>query len=417
MKARNKKQKDKRFSLFLSAVNQKITSPDEDFLNKLQEKTTTRFLSSSAKSRTKMTTIPFIWRIIMKKPITKIAAAAAVIIAVLLSITVLDKSVTPAYAIEQTINALRQTRVVHMFCRDWDGKKFEMWMSLNAEGYPEHCYSYWPDYEVTNISTPTVSYQYNKKMNRVLISKGKLYHFDIRFSKMFEDLQEAVLKNEDNIKVYREAASSGEKNLIVAIYEGEAEAWKFFIDSETKLPVGLHCLKGRNRPGDFIRDFDEITFDEELPAGIFEFEMPEGAVVKDMDQRLQLLDDPNNGISAEGLTKQQAAEEIACEYWQYIIENNLEKAKKVYPSISLYSAEEVEKRYQQIFSNFLPSEFVEPGKLYVENNCGLGKILPCILMFEDGRKREVKIIIRFRNIGGKSSCVIAGHYGYSVEIE
>ena len=234
---------------------------------------------------------------------------------------------------------------------------------------------------------------------------------------MFEDLQEAVLKNEDNIKVYREAASSGEKNLIVAIYEGEAEAWKFFIDSETKLPVGLHCLKGRNRPGDFIRDFDEITFDEELPAGIFEFEMPEGAVVKDMDQRLQLLDDPNNGISAEGLTKQQAAEEIACEYWQYIIENNLEKAKKVYPSISLYSAEEVEKRYQQIFSNFLPSEFVEPGKLYVENNCGLGKILPCILMFEDGRKREVKIIIRFRNIGGKSSCVIAGHYGYSVEIE
>ncbi|HUV40551.1 MAG TPA: hypothetical protein VMW23_02030, partial [Sedimentisphaerales bacterium] len=355
---------------------------------------------------------PFVWRIIMKSKITKLATAAAIIIAVALSVTFLDKTVAPAYAIGQTIEALRQARIVHMFCRDWDGKKFEMWMSLNTEGYPEYCYSYWPDYEVTNISTPTVSYQYNKKMNQVSINKGKLYHFDIRFDNMFENIQEAVLKNENNIKVYREAASSGGKNLIVAICEGDAEAWKIFIDSETKLPVGLHCLKGRNRPGDFIRDFDEIRFDEEPPAGIFEFEMPDGAVVTDMDQRMQLLDDPNNGISAEGLSKQQAAEEIACEYWRYIIEKDLEKAKKVSPSISLYSAEEVEKRYQQIFGNCLPSEFVESGKLYVENSCGLGEILPCILMFEDGRKREAKIIIRFRNIRGKSSCVIAGHYGY-----
>lgn len=360
---------------------------------------------------------PNIWRIIMKKPITKLATVAAIILIAVFGITFLDHSVTPAYAIEQTIEALKNTKIVHMLCRDWNGKKFEMWMSLNAEGYPEYCYSYWPDYEVTNISTPTVSYQYNKKMNRVLISKGNLYHFDIRFDKMFEDIQEAVLKNENNVKVYREAASSGGKNLIVAICEEDAETWKIFIDPETKLPVGLHCLKGRNRPGDFIRDFDEIRFDEELPAGIFEFEMPEGAVVTDMDQQRQLLDDANNGISAEGLTKQQAAEEIAREYWQYIIEKDLEKAKKVYPSISLSSAEEVEKRYHKCFGDSLPSEFLESGKLYIENNCGLGEILPCILMFEDGRKKEINIIIRFRNIGGKSSCVIAGHYGYPVEID
>ena len=156
---------------------------------------------------------PNIWRIIMNRPISKFATAAAVILIVALGITLLDHSVSPAYAIEQTIEALRQTRIVHMFCRDWNGKEFEMWMSLNAEGYPEYCYSYWPDYKVTNISTPTVSYQYNKKMNRVSISKGKLYHFDIRFDKIFEDLQEAVLKNENNVTVYREAASSDGENL------------------------------------------------------------------------------------------------------------------------------------------------------------------------------------------------------------
>jgi len=358
---------------------------------------------------------PSVWRIIMKSSITKLAVAAVLVIAAVISVTLLNKSVTPTYAFEQTIEALKNTRTVHMFCRDWDGKKFEMWMTLDSQGYPEYCYSYWPDYEVTNVSTPTVSYQYNKKMNQVSVNKGKLYHFDVQFDRMFEDLQKEVQKSESNVKVYREAASSGSKSLIVAICGEGDESWKVFIDPETKLPVGLHCLKSRNRPGDFIRDFDEIRFDEELPAGIFEFQIPEGATVSNIDDAEKRLSDPNNGISTEGLTEQQAAEQIAGQYWRAIIDKDLEKAKKVYPRTN--SDEEVEKKYQKYFGDYFPSEYVESGKLYVEHNCGLGKVLPCILMFEDGRKREVKIIIRFRNIDGKSSCVIAGHFGYPVEID
>ncbi len=357
------------------------------------------------------------WRIIMKSKITKLAAAAVIVIAVMVSITFLDKSVAPAYALEQTIEALKNARIVHMFCRDWDGKAFEMWMSLNAEGYPEYCYSYWPDYEITNISTPTVSYQYNKKMNRVSVNKGQLYEFNVQFDRMFENLQKAAEENEGGLKIYRQADSSREKNLIVVTSEGNKDTeWKIYIDPASKLPVGIHCLKS-NQPGQFIRDFDEIRFDEELPAGIFEFEVPEGAIVENVDQNMQLLDDANYGISAEGLTKQQAAEEIAREYWQAIINRDLEKANKLYPSTNVsYSVEEVEKRYHRYFGDYLPSRFVESGKLYVEHNCGLGEVLPCILMFENGRKKEVKIIIRFRNIEGTSSCVIAGHWGYPVEI-
>lgn len=387
--------------------------------DKLDKKVLTDALAAFEKSKTTESAEfqPSVWRIIMKSSITKLAVAAVLVIAAVMSVTLLNKATAPAYAIEQTIEALKNTRIVHMFCRDWDGKKFEMWMTLDSQGYPEYCYSYWPDYEVTNISTPTVSYQYNKKMNQVSVNKGKLYYFDVQFDRMFEDLQKEVQKSESNVKVYREAASSGSKSLIVAICgEGdESESWKVFIDPETKLPVGLHCLKSRDRPGEFIRDFDEIRFDEELPAGIFEFQIPEGATVSNIDDEEKRLSDPNNGISTEGLTEQQAAEQIAGQYWRAIIDKDLEKAKKVYPRTN--SDEEVEKKYQKYFGDYFPSEYVESGRLYVEHNCGLGKVLPCILMFEDGRKREVKIIIRFRNIDGKSSCVIAGHFGYPVEID
>ncbi|MHC4488862.1 MAG: hypothetical protein ACYSW7_06760 [Planctomycetota bacterium] len=57
-------------------------------------------------------TQPNIWRIIMKSRMTKLAAAAAIILIVVLSITILDKSTRPAWAIEQSIEAMDQYKAV-----------------------------------------------------------------------------------------------------------------------------------------------------------------------------------------------------------------------------------------------------------------------------------------------------------------
>jgi len=57
---------------------------------------------------------PNIWRIIMNKPITKLATAAVIIIAVILSMNLLDKSIPAAYAIEQTIEANHTIQTIHL---------------------------------------------------------------------------------------------------------------------------------------------------------------------------------------------------------------------------------------------------------------------------------------------------------------
>lgn len=104
------------------------------------------------KTAAKISTSQKIRRIIMRSRITQLAAAAVIIIAVLLSINVLDKSVTPAYALEQTIKALRTVSSVHMFCRGWDDKEFEMWMSIEPiSGLPDHGYMHHPDFGVTIV--------------------------------------------------------------------------------------------------------------------------------------------------------------------------------------------------------------------------------------------------------------------------
>jgi len=54
-----------------------------------------------------------VWRIIMKSKITKFAVAAVLVIAAIMSITFLNKSVKPAYALEQTIAAVEDIRYFH----------------------------------------------------------------------------------------------------------------------------------------------------------------------------------------------------------------------------------------------------------------------------------------------------------------
>jgi len=115
MKAQNDKQKDKRMSLLLSAVDYGANEPDRQFLDKLKEQSAAEFLAVSMDgNKQSEKTIPISrWKIIMKSRITKLAAAAVTIIIVVLSVTVLDKSIPSAYALEQTMKAYEMVRVSH----------------------------------------------------------------------------------------------------------------------------------------------------------------------------------------------------------------------------------------------------------------------------------------------------------------
>ena len=62
-----------------------------------------------------------IWRTIMKSQITKFAAAAAIIVAAVLSITILDKSATPAYAVTDLPELFEQAKVIHIQGRQYFG--------------------------------------------------------------------------------------------------------------------------------------------------------------------------------------------------------------------------------------------------------------------------------------------------------
>jgi len=345
------------------------------------------------------------WRIIMKSPIAKLSTAAVIIICIALAFFFTDKTVAPAYAIEQTLQAMQDLRTMYIACRDWSGNEFDMWIELHpVTGIPEYCHAYWPKSKTLNISRPDTSYQFNERANQVQVNSGKLYHMNLAPAKAFEQLLLAAQQDPDNTVIFHEYDQQMGKTLIVVITRDDKQSFKVYVDPDTKLPVRLQGLESRML-GSVIKDIERIEFNVELPEGIFDFEIPEGATILDHDQNNKLLNDPQNGMLTQGLTEQQAAETIATMYWNALIEADEATARTVAPVSA------------QMTRGSSLTELVEVGRLYIQPGCGIGKLIPCRLRYTDGSLKEWKLVIKRRNIDGNPSCVIAGFYSSPVVIE
>ncbi len=358
-----------------------------------------------------------VWRTIMKAKITKLAAAAVIIMGVTFGlVTLVEQGATPAYAVEQTIEAMKNTRTVHMLCRDWEGNNIEAWMRLNPETrLPDYMYLDYPLHGAQILSTPEGSYQYIKKAGIFQVSQVPIMQFDARLENIIEDLAAKIadeLKGNDNISIYKENDPNTGEDSLVIMAETDSDAIKVLIDPETKLPTSIHIIRTSNL-GNAVKDFDEIYFDEDPPAALFDFIIPEGVTVVNTDEVDRLEDDPDSGIEVGNLSKQEAAELLAKTYWNAIINDDFAEAKKVRPALNLKQAKEVNERYQ----GSRAVELIEIGVLADQYGCMVGQVLPCVVRHRDGAIKQYKLIIKLRQINGQNSAIIAGFYGMPQEIQ
>ncbi|MHC4665164.1 MAG: hypothetical protein ACYS9T_04295 [Planctomycetota bacterium] len=102
-----------------------IIAPDDSLVNNVMSRV-------QAVSTPKFTKI-LSRRFIMNK-FTKLTAAAVVIVAAVLSITFLGKLTAPVYALEQTIEALKNVRYMHIVRRGEAGQvEDERWIESRME--------------------------------------------------------------------------------------------------------------------------------------------------------------------------------------------------------------------------------------------------------------------------------------------
>ena len=247
--------------------------------------------SKQHKQRSKIAHIgTFIGDTIMRSRITKLAAAAAVIIAVVLSINFLDKSVTPAYGIEQTIEAFRDVNSVYVeeTIRDKTGisSNIKMWARRGEDGKfffgdfrQESSYG---DTIVAN-EKENLTYCYYPSTKKVYIYEGLTVtigsFLDINF---FLYLQEEM---KDVKMEYGKDEVTG-KEIVSLSFKGTEKYQKsagkcgvIIFDLESKLPSRIKLWDNPDVEGDPFIVWTLIVYNPKVREDIFKFEIPEDVTI------------------------------------------------------------------------------------------------------------------------------------------
>jgi len=225
-----------------------------------------------------------IWRTIMKTKTSKLAAAAMVIIGVLLSMTIFDVGVKPAWAIEQSIDLLRKFNAIHatgtMLNEKGDKVSFEAWARANEDQTASNHLRIETETGEIDVVSGDRRYQYDPATQTVKITEGYGQAMGIWFgANLLESLKEMVL--DWNETYGKDPATNRDRVFITCSHPSFPCPRSFWIefDIESKLPVSFKQWENMAREGTPGFYMKSIKYLDDLPEGIFEFEIPAGAKV------------------------------------------------------------------------------------------------------------------------------------------
>jgi len=369
---------------------------------------------------------PNLWRTIMKNRMTQMAAAAVILIAVLYML--IGKMGPTTWAIEQSIEALRDYSGVYMAGTVMDEygtqKGCELWMRANKSLTSSKDTIIRVDNGVIQWVEDGSTYTYVPQNNTVYYENAVIAGMSQWPGPTLLELF-AFSESTETIRGINPATGHEQVTLLSSFIDAHGtKSYSITFDAKTKLPVELvewNNLDRRGAPAFHIR---QITYYEDLPDSIFKVEYPTNAnrVEKELtipESSVGLLGDPQDGISAEGLSRQEAVELLLRQVYQAVMNEDFDRLRKLCPTIATVSDEFLRYLMQSEKPELRTEEIVEIGPIFKEGHSKIGPIVavPCIIRTRGGTLREDKMIVQFRNIGGKSSCVFHGPYGMPHEIE
>ena len=251
----------------------------------------------NSKSKKSAKLVPNIWRTIMRKPITKFATIAAVILIALFSVTLLDKSATPAWAIEQTTAALKNIETALVNGKVVLGiRPIKFKLRIKSEmGNWDSFRGRVESNEIIGVIQDNTCYQYFR-------GGREIYSYDLEETKgkgIGTKLWYEVMKNapwiapiaptmleaakalaSDWQEVYEKDKLTGRDCVFVTgSYKPLSASFWIVFDIETKLIVRAKYWTNAKREGIPGMNIEKIVYNEEIPDKIFDLEKTTGAKI------------------------------------------------------------------------------------------------------------------------------------------
>ena len=365
---------------------------------------------------------PSLWRIIMKSRVSKFAAAI-IVVGVVLSFLASEGLNTPAWAIEQTIEALRDLKAVYV-AGAFPGGTAEIWMRANDAATQSARVVVRGSHGAITWIKDGSTYHYEPAKNTVYYENA----ITIGMSQWLgPDLLEMFSKAKNTEVVHGKDAATGRERAMLfcsLIDVHGPQSWIIEFDVASKLPVAFKQWQNLDRSGPPKFEAFKITYYEDLPDSLFEVTIHGNPsyVEKPLiipDENVGILGDTNHGISTEGLTQQQAAEKAVRIMYQAVIDMDLQQLKRICPLCENWGNEFL---CTIIFRPGKEDRIVEILEIGIISKTGQSKLgpiaaVPTVLRLQNGKKVEEKIIVQFRKLGNQSTCVVHGPYGIPRELE
>ncbi|MEJ2705546.1 MAG: hypothetical protein P8Z79_24155 [Sedimentisphaerales bacterium] len=342
-----------------------------------------------------------LWRTIMGSGKFKLTAAAVILVAVtIISVSLIDVT-TPAYAFEQTIDAIKKVKTVHMAGEFYWQGKFECWLRFDGNpDVPTHMWLCEPRVHLGVVCSPDGLFHFNRITNYVFpISQDQRGRkWIIKFNSFFKDAIKAAGRV-DAVTITYEA------QYIAVHIHGPKRDQQFLVDPETKLPISFSTIREDDPmemiKGMKVKNLDWIRYNEEPPDGIFK--KPADATIVQNDFDCWVV--PDSGLVADGMTRPQACLEIARQTGKALIDLDIEKLCKLDLFFLEYAPVHWDLLKKRKESGPWVDEYVITGDIYEE---GEFWYVPSEIRISDGKREVLTMMIKFYEMEGKTICIIVG---------
>lgn len=355
-----------------------------------------------------------------KKP--ALYTLATTLVLLLVGVLVLNHSTTSAWAMEEAIAALKKHKALYISGYVTTGGKtvpLEVWARSDATGnLVESGLQKWGSFTVWTRDNKT--YTYDQVQKTVWVEPGITLGLNPWFG---PKLLAQVAKMRDYRAVEGEDPATGQRRVSVTCsleIPSGPHSFLMEFDVRTKLPVSMKIwrnLKQAGAPDDY---FERIVYFEDLPDSAFSFQPPEGTPFADKpltlpEASLSTLSDPKSGISAEGMTREEACREILEQLWAARQNSDLARIRQLMPVTGTWSDELVREAGGQNETGLL----LKIGGIERSGRSKLGPLalVPVWYRSQDGTVRGVWMIVQFRETDQGASCVVFGSHGYALNVK
>jgi hypothetical protein len=280
-----------------------------------------------------------LWRIIMKNRITKLAAAA-VIVVTLVVWSIMPGTVLPtAYALQDTIEAYNSIRYLHVSEFETVGQErrpSELWVACDHYGYLNRMRSEAPNSggpvlgAAVLVSDGSISEVWFKNHNLCFKTVGngeavlrwEISELDPKLA--FERLYEQEEQGEIILDVNEPEEKSKPIVITVTYPEGSlSEAYKkvFYIDQATELVKKIEKFQMRDGTYHHVRTAEFSGYNDDIDPMMFSFdgELPEDTIY--LDRSTEEI-----GLAQGNMSDEQVVAEVGRKFFEAIVAKDFDKA-------------------------------------------------------------------------------------------